>query len=155
MYEYLAFAGVGPDRGGAPLGRVGARPEGCRGAPGTLGCAWARGSSATWRPCSPPSSRRQRCTTWVKAAVHLAYQIERVRLPFPVTFRQAGIFVAVLLALAPLRRLPGLAEVPAMGGRPAGVWAGGPRLRVLLGPAPALPGGAGGRAMGVAHLPFV
>lgn len=34
------------------------------------------------------------------------YQIERVRLPFPVTFRQIGIFGAVLLGMAALSRLP-------------------------------------------------
>lgn len=34
------------------------------------------------------------------------YQIERVRLPFPVTFRQAGIFGLSLLVMAVLSRVP-------------------------------------------------
>lgn len=34
------------------------------------------------------------------------YQIERVRLPFPVSFRQAGVFAASELAMVVLSRLP-------------------------------------------------
>lgn len=36
------------------------------------------------------------------------YQIERVRLPFPVSFRQAGVFVAAVAAMALLSRVPAL-----------------------------------------------
>lgn len=39
------------------------------------------------------------------------YQIERVRLPFPVTFRQIGIFGAVLLVMAVISPLPGLSAL--------------------------------------------
>lgn len=42
------------------------------------------------------------------------YQIERVRLPFPVTFRQVGIFVFTLLVMVPLARLPGLRSLPGL-----------------------------------------
>jgi hypothetical protein len=34
------------------------------------------------------------------------YQIERVRLPFPVTFRQVGVFVIALLSMILLSRAP-------------------------------------------------
>lgn len=37
---------------------------------------------------------------------HVIYQIERVRLPFPVTFRRIGLFVAALLLMLALSRLP-------------------------------------------------
>lgn len=40
------------------------------------------------------------------------YQIERVRLPFPVTFRQVGVFVFTLLLLVPAGRLPVLSQLP-------------------------------------------
>ena len=34
------------------------------------------------------------------------YQIERVRLPFPISFRQAGLFAAIAIVMAVLSRLP-------------------------------------------------
>jgi hypothetical protein len=42
------------------------------------------------------------------------YQIERVRLPFPVSFRQAGVFGAVLAAMLLLSRIPLVALVPGL-----------------------------------------
>lgn len=39
------------------------------------------------------------------------YQIERVRLPFPVTFRQIGIFGAVLLVMAVISPIPPLSAL--------------------------------------------
>jgi len=42
------------------------------------------------------------------------YQVERVRLPFPVTFRQIGIFVFALLLMVPVSRLPGLNRLPGL-----------------------------------------
>jgi hypothetical protein len=39
------------------------------------------------------------------------YQIERVRLPFPVTSRQAGIFAAAAAAMALLSRVPALGAI--------------------------------------------
>lgn len=42
------------------------------------------------------------------------YRIERVRLPFPVTFRQAGVFAASALAMALLSRIPLIAAQPAL-----------------------------------------
>ncbi|MFO7173883.1 MAG: conjugal transfer protein [Bacillota bacterium] len=40
------------------------------------------------------------------------YQIERVRLPFPVSFRQIGIFAAVLLLMAILSPIPPFSLLP-------------------------------------------
>lgn len=42
------------------------------------------------------------------------YQIERIRLPFPVTFRQIGVFAVALLAMALLSRLPGISQLSAV-----------------------------------------
>lgn len=42
---------------------------------------------------------------------HVIYQIERVRLPFPVSFRQAGIFGAAAAGMALLSRLPGVGSL--------------------------------------------
>lgn len=42
------------------------------------------------------------------------YQIERVRLPFPVSFRQAGVFGATLLAMALLSQIPPIAGLPGL-----------------------------------------
>lgn len=42
------------------------------------------------------------------------YQIERVRLPFPVSFRQAGLFGAALGAMLLLSRIPLVAALPAL-----------------------------------------
>jgi hypothetical protein len=42
------------------------------------------------------------------------YQIDRVRLPFPVTFRQAGVFGASLAAMLLLSRIPLVAAVPGL-----------------------------------------
>lgn len=39
------------------------------------------------------------------------YQIERVRLPFPVTFRQIGLFAGVLLLMVLLSPIPPLAQL--------------------------------------------
>jgi hypothetical protein len=39
------------------------------------------------------------------------YQIERVRLPFPVSFRQAGVFAAVVAAMAVLSEVPAMAAI--------------------------------------------
>ncbi len=50
------------------------------------------------------------------------YQIERVRLPFPVTFRQAGVFAAAIAAMVPISAIPGVS-------------ASSPVLRYLLIPA--------------------
>lgn len=47
---------------------------------------------------------------WIQERV--IYQVERVRLPFPVSFRQAGTFGATILAVALLSRLPGIAQMP-------------------------------------------
>lgn len=40
------------------------------------------------------------------------YQIERIRLPFPITFRQMGIFVVSAVIMVILSRLPGLRNLP-------------------------------------------
>lgn len=42
------------------------------------------------------------------------YQIERVRLPFPITFRQAGTFGASMGAMLLLSRVPPVAALPGM-----------------------------------------
>lgn len=42
------------------------------------------------------------------------YQIERVRLPFPVSFRQAGVFGAAALFMVLLSRIPLVAAIPAL-----------------------------------------
>lgn len=42
------------------------------------------------------------------------YQIERMRLPFPITFRQMGIFVVSALVMAVLSKVPGVAGLPAL-----------------------------------------
>lgn len=39
------------------------------------------------------------------------YQIERVRLPFPVSFRQAGVFASVVICMALLSRIPPVAGI--------------------------------------------
>lgn len=39
---------------------------------------------------------------------HVIYQVERVRLPFPVTFRQIGVFAVALLLMLALSRVPPL-----------------------------------------------
>lgn len=39
------------------------------------------------------------------------YQIERVRLPFPVSFRQAGVFAVALLVMAVVSRIPPVADL--------------------------------------------
>lgn len=59
-----------------------------------------------------PGKLRLRTFRQVWRQEKVIYQIERVRLPFPVTLRQVAIFVAALLALVPLRRLPLLAGIP-------------------------------------------
>lgn len=43
---------------------------------------------------------------WVQEKV--IYQIERIRLPFPVSFRQAGVFGVTALLMAFLSRVPGV-----------------------------------------------
>jgi len=45
---------------------------------------------------------------------HLIYQIERFRLPFPVSLRQAGIFSAGILVMAFLGVLPAISHIPAV-----------------------------------------
>ena len=42
----------------------------------------------------------------------LIYQIERVRLPFPISFRQMGVFAGTAAAVALLSYLPPVAAVP-------------------------------------------
>jgi hypothetical protein len=42
------------------------------------------------------------------------YQIERVRLPFPVSFRQAGVFGASVAAMLVLSRIPPVAALPGL-----------------------------------------
>lgn len=42
------------------------------------------------------------------------YQIERVRLPFPVSFRQAGLFGASVAAMLLISRIPLVAALPAL-----------------------------------------
>ncbi len=49
---------------------------------------------------------------WVQERV--IYQIERVRLPFPVSFRQAGVFAATLLLMALLSRVPLISGLPGL-----------------------------------------
>lgn len=41
---------------------------------------------------------------------HVIYQIERVRLPFPVSLRQAGVFAASAAAMLIVSKLPGVAN---------------------------------------------
>jgi len=47
---------------------------------------------------------------WVQERV--IYQIERVRLPFPVSFKQAGVFGATLLIMALVSRMPLISAIP-------------------------------------------
>lgn len=49
---------------------------------------------------------------WVQERV--IYQIERVRLPFPVTFRQVGVFGASLGAMLVISRVPAVAALPVL-----------------------------------------
>lgn len=50
---------------------------------------------------------RLRTYQQVWAQERVIYQIERVRLPFPVSFRQAGVFAVVLISMIFLSGLPG------------------------------------------------
>lgn len=49
---------------------------------------------------------------WVQERV--IYQIERIRLPFPVSFRQAGIFGITAMVMTFLSRTPGIGATPPM-----------------------------------------
>lgn len=42
---------------------------------------------------------------------HVIYQIERVRLPFPISLRQAGVFAVTVLIVALVSKLPGLGGI--------------------------------------------
>ncbi len=42
---------------------------------------------------------------------HLIYQIERIRLPFPVSLRQAGVFAATALVMGVVSHLPGMVRI--------------------------------------------
>lgn len=47
---------------------------------------------------------------WVQERV--IYQIERVRLPFPISFRQVGVFGVTLLFMALVSRIPLIGQLP-------------------------------------------
>lgn len=57
---------------------------------------------------------RLRTYRQVWSTERVIYQIERVRLPFPVTFRQAGVFGAALAAMLLLSRIPLVGAVPGL-----------------------------------------
>lgn len=59
----------------------------------------------------PDSRLRLRTYRQVWRLEQVIYQIERVRLPFPVTFRQVGVFGAALLFMAALSKLPPVAAL--------------------------------------------
>jgi len=42
---------------------------------------------------------------------HVIYQIERVRLPFPVSLRQAGVFAMTAIAMVIISRVPGIGRL--------------------------------------------
>jgi len=57
-----------------------------------------------------PERVRLRTYRQVWQQERVIYQIERVRLPFPVSFRQAGVFAATVLVMAVVSRIPPLAQ---------------------------------------------
>lgn len=58
-----------------------------------------------------PNNVRLRTYRQVWTQERVIYQVERVRLPFPVSFRQMGVFGATLLAMVGLSEIPPLALI--------------------------------------------